>query len=214
MEIFDPVKYSLEENKFFLAHLGESPVAALQDTLPTGVAPVVVEEVLGAVYELEELAKHRGQTWAGIAAVTSAIQTYLSESTKWGELSAKGAPRFPTMHAWDGKGRPHRGGITSDAGQVHTYIDAQGERQRLAIPLQGSPLETFHPDWVKPEEPLPDTYIVDEEQGILTCPVDGWSTNFKAESRSSFNVARARMSRHCKSSKDDRVREFGEKVFG
>ena len=102
MEIFDPVRYSLEENQFFLRHPGESPVAALQDSLPTGVAPVVVQEVLGAVYELEELAKHRGQTWAGIPAVTSAIQTYLSESTKWGELAAKGAPRFPTMHAWDG----------------------------------------------------------------------------------------------------------------
>ena len=80
MEIFDPVRYSLEENQFFLRHLGESPVAALQDSLPTGVAPVVVQEVLGAVYDLEELAKHRGQTWAGIPAVTSAIHTYLSES--------------------------------------------------------------------------------------------------------------------------------------
>ena len=40
METFDPVKYSLEENQFFLQHLGESPVAALQDALPTGVAPV------------------------------------------------------------------------------------------------------------------------------------------------------------------------------
>ena len=96
---------------------------------------------------------------------------------------------------------------------MHTYIDQEGKRQRLAIPLQGSPTESFHPDWVKPEDPLPDACVVDEDQGILTCPVDGWSTNFKPESRASFNVARARMARHCKSSKDDRVREFGEKVF-
>ena len=64
MEVFDPVKYSLEENQFFLKHLGESPVVALGTTLPAGVAPAAVQEVLGAIYELEELAKHRGASWA------------------------------------------------------------------------------------------------------------------------------------------------------
>jgi hypothetical protein len=214
METFDPVKYSLEENQFFLQHLGESPVAALQDALPTGVAPVVVREVLGAIYELEELTKHRGTSWVGIPAVTSAIQTYLAESKKWEALAAKGAPRFPTMHAWDGKGRPHRGGVTSDAGKVTTYIDDQGARQPLALSLQDSPIAAFHPEWVKPEAPLPDACDIDAELGSISCPVDGWSTMFKPESRSSFNVARARMARHCKASKDDRVRAFGEKVFG
>jgi hypothetical protein len=214
MEVFDPVKYSLEENKFFLGHLGESPVVALQDALPQGVAPAAVREVIGAVYELEELQKHRGTAWVGTASVTTAIETYLREMQKWDRLSKEGAPRFPTMHAWDGKGRPHRGGVGSDAGQVTTYLDEDGARQRLALNLKGSPTAAFHPDWVKPEAPLPDAYDIDEDQGIISCPVDGWSTMFKPESRSSFNVARARMARHCKASKDDRVREFGEKVFG
>jgi hypothetical protein len=65
MEVFDPVRYSLEENKFFLSHLCESPVSALQETLPSGVNPVAVQEVLGQLYELEELNKHRGIEWAG-----------------------------------------------------------------------------------------------------------------------------------------------------
>ena len=125
-----------------------------------------------------------------IPAVTSAIQTYLAESKKWEALAAKGAPRFPTMHAWDGKGRPHRGGVTSDAGKVTTYIDDQGARQPLALSLQDSPIAAFHPDWIKPEAPLPDACDIDEELGSISCPVDGWSTMFKPESRSSFNVAR------------------------
>ena len=214
MEVFDPVKYSLEENQSILKHLGESPVVALGTTLPTGVAPAAVQEVLGAIYELEELAKHRGASWAGKASVTGAIEVYLQEMEKWDAFSKKGAPRFPTMHAWDGKGRPHRGGVGSDSGKVTTYMDANGQRQPLAVSLQDDPTAPFHPDWVKPEEPLPEDCEVDSERGILTCPVDGWSTNFKPDSRSSYNVARARMSRHCKNSTDDRVREFGMKVFG
>ena len=74
--------------------------------------------------------------------------------------------------------------------------------------------ELFKAPWVKPEEPLPDALIEDTEHGTLTCPVDQFVTNFKPESRQSYNLARARMGRHCKTSKDDRVREFGMKVFG
>jgi len=48
----------------------------------------------------------------------------------------------------------------------------------------------------------------------MSCPVDGFSTNWKPDSRQSYNLARARMSRHCKASKDPRVVEFGLKVFG
>ena len=42
MESFNPVRYSLEENQFFLKHLGESPVVALQENTPKGVNPVAV----------------------------------------------------------------------------------------------------------------------------------------------------------------------------
>jgi len=214
MDIFDPVKYSIAENKFFLTHMGESPVVALHDSVPKGVNPVTVQEVLGAIYELEELQKHRGSPWVGQAAIVSTIKTYLTEWNKWGEMSKRGAPRFPTMHAWDGKGRPHRGGIGSDSHQVTTWIDSHGKRHPFRVPLQQTTPQDFKADWVQEDAPLPDELVHDPAKGFLQCPVDGWSTNYNPESRSAYNVARARVARHCKASKDDRVREFGLKVFG
>ena len=101
MDIFDPVKYSLEENKFFIRHMGDSPVMVLKDTLPEGVDPVAVQEVLGTVYELEEEKAHRGWEWVGKDRLKSTIETYLTEWIRWKELSARGAPRYPTMHAWE-----------------------------------------------------------------------------------------------------------------
>ena len=213
MESFRPVRYSLEENRFFLKHLGESPVSALREPTPPGVNPVTVQEVLGEVYELAELEKHRGVTWAGVEKVGQVITRYLSEYEKWQEMATRGAPRFPTMHAWDAKGRPHRGGITSDAGEVSTYFDDQGERQPLSVSLRDPESVAFRPPWTKVAEPIPDTLTEDLEKGLLQCPVDGWATNFKPESRSSYNMARGRMVRHCKTSKDERVREFALKAF-
>jgi len=214
MDRFRPVRYSLEENQFFLQHLGESPVVALQETLPEGVNPVAVQQVLGEFYELDELEKHRGIAWAGIQQVSQIIKRFLAEYATWKEMSTRGAPRFPTMHAWDGKGRPHRGGVSSDSGEVSTYFDGNGDRQPLSIPLRGSTPTGFTPPWVKTPEPIPDHLIEDMEKGLLQCPVDSWATNFKPESHQSHNMARARMVKHCKSSKDERVQEFGLKVFG
>ena len=213
MEVFDPVKYSLAENKFFLTHLGESPVVAMEDALPKGVNPTAVQEVLGAVYELQELQKHRGKAWVGTEALHESIRTYLHEWEKWRDLALRGAPRFPTLHAWDGKGRPHRGGIGSDANRVTTWLDEDGKRHPFKVPLHEQSMQEAMP-WTKEAEPIPDAYIHDEEKGVIQCPIDGWSTNYNPDSRSAFNVARARMARHCKASKDERVREFGMKVFG
>ena len=214
MEVFDPVKYSVEENQFFLKHLGEAPIAALQSPLPTGVNRVVVEEVLGGVYELDELESHRGVKWAGKGVIEQAINRYLTARDQWDEFAKKGAPRFPTMHAWDGKGKPHRGGIGSDSGRVTTTIKANGERELLAVSLHDPLSSAFQAPWAKPQEPVPEACVEDAEKGVLQCPVDGWTTNFKPESRQSYNLARARMTKHCKASKDERVREFGLKAFG
>ena len=213
METFNPPRYSVEENKFFLKHLGEPPVSALQTKLPSGVCAAAVRDVLGRVYELEELKKHRGSEWAGTQAVSTAIHTYLNEEEKWRSMAARGAPRFPTMHAWDGKGRPHRGGIGSDAGEVNTYIDSTGTRKKFALELVNIGTDAFVPPWTQAEEPIPDAMVEDWEKGRLECPVDGWTTGFKPESKQSHNLARARMAKHCRTSKDERVREFALKVF-
>ena len=214
MESFNPVRYSLEENQFFLKHLGESPVVALQETTPQGVNPVAVQEVLGELYELDELEKPRGVPWAGKAVVTQVITRYLSEYEKWREMAKRGAPRFPTMYAWDGKGRPHRGGVTSDSGEVTTYFDENGDRQPLAVNLREKSMPDFNAPWVKKAEPIPESLIEDAEKGVLQCSIDGWTTNFKPESRQSYNMARGRMAKHCRASKDERVQEFAVKVFG
>ena len=110
------------------------------------------------------------------------------------------------MHAWDGKGRPHRGGIGSDSNQVTTWLDEDGKRHPFKLRLHDQAADAIMP-WTK------EAYIHDEDKGVIQCPIDGWSTNYNPDSRSAFNVAHARMARHCKASKDERVREFGMKVF-
>ena len=213
-EEFDPAKYSEEENAFFVKHMGESPLAALQSPLPEGVNPVTVEKVLGRTYELEQLKEHKGVTWIGLQRIANACTIFLNERARWRKLAERGSPTFPTMHAWDGKGRPHRGGIGSDSGHVRTYFTEDGDRKRFAVSLFDIDEGEFKPPWVKTEEDLPNACIEDVEKGVLQCPLDGWTTNWRPESRQSYNLARARMIKHCKTSKDDRVREFGLKVFG
>ena len=97
---------------------------------------------------------------------------------------------------------------------MRTYFTEEGERKRFAVSLFDIDEGEFKPPWVKTEEDLPNACIEDVEKGVLQCPLDGWTTNWRPESRQSYNLARARMIKHCKTSKDDRVREFGLKVFG
>jgi hypothetical protein len=200
-------------DEYVLSNLGESPVSALQEQLPKGVNPVVVQEVLGEIYDLEELKKHRDIEWAGTKAISDTINRYLSEWERWREMSSRGAPRFPTMHAWDGKGRPHRGGIGSDSGEISTYIDSDGNRKKFALELVDVGVQEFVAPWTKEQEPIPDSLVEDWDKGRLECPVDGWTTSFKPESKQSYNLARARIAKHCRSSKDERVREFALKAF-
>ena len=134
-EEFDPAKYSEEENALFVKHMGESPLAALQSPLPEGVNPVTVEKVLGRTYELEQLKEHKGVTWIGLQRIANACTIFLNQRARWRKLAERGSPTFPTMHAWDGKGRPHRGGIGSDSGHVRTYFTEDGDRRGILFGL-------------------------------------------------------------------------------
>ena len=85
------------------------------------------------------------------------------------------------------------------------------EENRFFLQHLGDPpvsvLQSKLPDGVS------DSVVEDWEKGRLECPVDGWTTSFKIESKQSYNLARARIAKHCRSSKDERVREFALKVF-
>lgn len=217
MQVFDPAVYSLEELKFSRDRLGLPPAVALKDEIPTGVSARTVSELLRAVYELEELRKHRGESWVGVEALQSSIDTFLREYQKWQGMHKRGAPRFPTMHAWDARGRPHKYGVGADGSQVRTWIDSEGQRHAFAVELKGIKDEEFIADWVKPQEPLPTDLVEDMDNGTVACPLCGYSQSFKSESPASYRMAKARIGKHMKSSgvKDQiRHRELYTYIFG
>lgn len=178
-DVFNPVKYSLEENEFLLKHLGEpysvaaksfnpqinpNPARNKEGTVidrnptiyPDGVIPASVKPIIDRVYELIDLEK-RGEQWVGVGKVKERIQVYLDQQKRW--MSDKKrfprAPRFPSMSSFDAKGKPHRGGPGADSGVVSTYFDAKGNRHPFELDLIGN-RETggWTPEWAEkvPEE--------------------------------------------------------------
>lgn len=229
---FNPVNYSIQENKFLFEHVGEPSVVALKAIVPQklpnahpkdknpvwypdGVVPAAVKPVLDGVYELQELAKHEGLEWVGVEAIKEAILVYLAQAEKWSEQRGRrGAPRFPSMSVYDGKNRPHYMGSGSDSGFVSTYFDAKGNRLPFILHLVPDNHAQWVPDWATPEQAVATAnpaLKVDPRAGILVnnasnrieCLVCGHTESFKPESRSSFNAARARTSKHLRSSRDE-----------
>lgn len=234
--VFDPVKLSIEENKFLLRHLGEPWTIAARDIhpvplvaphrkdrnpvhYPDGVTPAAVRPVIDRVYELQELQKNHDESWVGIDAVKAACQTYIDQSLQWEKDKRRGAPRFPSMHSFDSKGRPFKGGPGSDTGQVQTYLTSTGERKPLAIELIPTDSDRWSAPWVKSSEAgtgdLSDGLTVNEDNGTVEC-FCGHNEKFKKDVRSSYNSARARMSKHLRSAKEEvfRHREVHTANFG
>lgn len=232
MTEFNPVNYSIQENKFLLAHIGEPSIIALQAIrgerlpnphpkdknpihYPDGVIPASVKPVLDEVYERTELEKHKGLAWVGIEAVKDAIRNYLVQAEKWeAGKGRRGAPRFPTMASYDGKNRPHWSGPGADSGKVSTYFDAAGNRHPLTLQLQVDADLAWQPEWALPTDgvvPANPAARVDPKAAIITnneanrveCLVCGHTESFKPESRSSQNAARARMSKHLRNTTNE-----------
>lgn len=202
MNIFDPVTYSLDENKFLLSHVGEPPMLALE-TVPQGVNPRAIRPVLERIYELVEIERHSGRQWCGLAPIKESIEIYLMNQMKWSEDRRRGAPRFPSMHSFDSKGRPHRSGVGSDAGTVTTYFLPTGERAKFAVELIPSGIDAWKPEWAKGTDKPEKGLKVETENRRITCELCGHTESFKPESRSSFNAARARMSKHLRTTTID-----------
>jgi len=212
LEKIDPVLYSIEENQFLIEHLGEPPLVALR-SLPPTVNPRAVTPVLEEIYSLEQLREHRGEEWAGVDAVKASLKRYVEEALKWQNDKRRGRVRFPSMHIFDTKGRPHRGGPGSDSGRVKSYFDAQGERKEFALELSGEVEDV----WKAPTQAdAPKSGIkLNDELNRWEC-FCGWTSSFNPDSRSSQNAARARMSKHLRTATDqvEVHREIHTNEFG
>lgn len=225
LNTFDPVTYSNQDNQFFLDHLGEPTIVALRGPLPDYVIVAAVKPLLDRVNELEEMRKHEGSAWVGIDAVKKAINVWFTQNAKWAhdhKRTNKKAPRFPSMYSYDSKGRPHRGGPGSDSDRVRTYFGPAGERIPFAIEL----VPDYEPDWVSPgmsEVASSDPLLkVDTEMTRIECRVPvptgicGHTESYRAESRASYNAARARMSKHLRKATEnvEQHRELHTNEFG
>lgn len=207
---FDPAQLSFADCDFLLAHAGEAPIVALR-SLPPIANRVTMTQWIERFYELEEQYKHRGTEWAGIEAVKQSIETYLGQRAKWSADAAVGAPKFPSMYAFDSRGNGHYSGPGSDSGTVHTYFDETGKRHAFALSLvDGQAQGKWKPSWVSqpdadaaPKQAHKVMSIQDVEgKNAMECGVPGCghTETFKPDVRSSRAAARARMSRHLRKS--------------
>ena len=215
MQVFDPVLLSIDENRFLLEHLVESPFAVFRTPLPKGVNAAAVRPVLSVVYELESLKEKQGTTWVGIEALKDAIALYLKALEEWQEVHRRGGPTFPTMYGWDHRGKPHRHAVGADGGHVRTYLDFKtGERRRFAVELESMTPEFVAP-WTKPD-PTPLELIERPDDGVVECPLCHKTETYESGVQTSRNMAMVRMANHLKGSKKDpeRHRELGTAVFG
>lgn len=224
MNTFNPVKFSDEENKWLLEFIDLPTVVAMRE-LRFPVNPKAVKPVLDRVNELKELDKHEGQSWAGTEAIKKAIQVWLRENAKWASDHRKNrrAPRWPSLYSYDGKGRPHLGGPGSDTGEVKTYFGPAGERIPFEIDLIPDQVPA---EWVAPgftEQSTEKFVRVDADSNRIECLVPtqngicGHTESYKANSRASYNAARARFSKHLRKTteatelhREAYTNEFGE----
>jgi hypothetical protein len=223
IQTFDPVKFSNAENEFLLETLGLPTAVALRQ-LKYPVNPKAVKPILDRVNELEDLRKYDGSDWVGVEKLKQSIRKWQEQNIKWAndfKRSGKRAPRWPSLYSFDAKGRPHWSGPGSDSGQVRTYFGPAGER----IPFEVLLVPDNFINWVAPtiaEENTDPLLYVDPDAHRIECkvPVDGGicghTEAYKPGSRSSYNAARARISKHLRkaTANADAHRELHTNEFG
>lgn len=222
-DTFDPVECSNVDCAFLMRNLGKPTVVALRDR-DAQVTLATVKPILDRINELIELEKAEGLKWVGVEAVKAAIETWLKVNAKWAwdYKHKRGAPRFPSLYSYDAKGKPHLSGPGSDSGRVRTYFGPNGERIPFAISL----LPDAQIPWESPgftETPAAAGLYVDSSASRIECTIKkqngdicGHTESFKPDSRSSFNAARARMSKHLRKATEEveAHRELHTNEFG
>lgn len=216
MDSFNPVRFSTEENRFLLENVGSAPIVALNKTIPVGVNPRAVRPVLQEVFDREQLRTVSQVEWLGVEPLKTAIQTWLTIDAKW-EAEHKRTrgrvPRTPSMYVQDGKGKYHLSASGSDSNYPRTYVGDDGQRHWFEVMLDGTLDETINE--VASIE-APKNIFHDVANRRIECPICKHTESYKTESRSSQNAARARMSRHLKTAKDETSlhRELYTNEFG
>jgi hypothetical protein len=201
--VFDPVLCSNADNLFLLDHLGEPTVVAMRSLQPPA-TPATVRPILDRINELQSLEKADGEKWVGVNACKQAIKTWMAQNAKWAHdyKTKRNAPRWPSLYSYDAQGRPHRSGPGSDSGRVRTHFGPNGERIPFAVNLVPD-VQTPWEGPISTEQPLSSGLKVDAETHRIECLVKldngsicGHTESYKDSSRSSYNAARARMSKH------------------
>lgn len=195
-ETINPVEYSVEEAKFLIKYLGEPSEVAELDGFPTGVNPNAVLPCLDRIYRLIKQTEARNFKWAGVQAVKDGFQVYVTQFERWQSDNRRGAPKYPSQYVWDDSGRGHKGAVGAD-GNVSTYFDETGQRKQFLIDLIPDGLEHYVPAWVRPAEKRPVPKLIeDSDKGTIACPVCHFTQNYDVDTRSTYNLARGRMSKH------------------
>lgn len=214
--VFDPVEFSEEECVFLIDHLGEPPVVASRAVVYP-VNPRAVVPAITRIYEMMELEKHEGIKWVGVEKVRSSLKTFLEQSERWRQDAKRGAPSYPSMYTFDGRGRAIRGGVGSDSGRVKTYFGPDGKRAKFAVELIPTVAYEWTPDWAQPDEKGNEALglTMNHDLNRVEC-FCGHTESFKGESRSSITAARARMSKHLRKTNQDvdKHRELYTAEFG
>ncbi len=217
METFNPVDYSDAELSFLKQNLGNSPGVAFANGVPQGVVVKQVRPLLQYVKDKIDL-KHQ---FVGVEAIVRAIEVWETVQAQVRELRKRGAPRWPSMYSYDAKGRPHRGGPGSDSSKIITYFDEDGNRKPLAIHLEGDAEGKWIAPWAQKEVEIPKELINNpppegQPTGYLECAICHHTERYKADSAGSERSARARMSKHMKSTDNEPElhREYKLNVFG
>lgn len=215
LEMFDPVRFSIEENDFLLSHLGEPPITAFK-SVPSAVNARAVEPVIDQVYQMIQAEKHSGDAWCGVESVKTAIRAYLDQANQWLRDRKRGAPRFPSMYTFDSRGRATKGAVGSDSGTVKSFFTDDGVRKPFAINLFPKETLAWQPNWSKADQPKPeDGVAIDDTLNRVECLVCHHTESFKPESKASLAAAKGRIRKHLRTATDEpeRHREALNRAF-
>lgn len=196
---------------------------------PTICIPMV-RAILTRFIELDQIADAKGRKWIGIEPVKERIRLWLDwYRVEYKEEQARsgGKGHHPSMSTYTSRGEAIYGGVGADRGRVRTFFDASGTRVPWALNLVGAVVAGRRPNFARlaPKQPAQETddgngtgavvgdavgepmpIQIDEERGIMSCPVpkcyhtDTW----KPERPRERNLARGRMIRHCKNARDEK----------